>query len=163
MAGRRPKLTPELQHEVVTYIANGAYDYVAAQAAGISRSTYYRWYNAGANPKSRYAAFRRAVDEARSRARVVAETRVFKEKPDVWLKNGPGRERAGQPGWTHLVRPWSDDIDREALQASAQQLATRLGLEAAELLQLAESIARRTERIRVGARNPDLFLEGGAG
>ena len=159
MAGRRSKLTPEVQHEIVTFIANGAYDYIAAEAAGISRSTYYRWYNAGGNPKSRYAAFRAAVDGARGRARAVAETTVFREKPDVWLKNGPGRERPGRPGWTTLARPWVDDFDDEAFRESAQKVATQKGIALSDLLPIVEGMGRTAERIRHTAGDPDLFLK----
>lgn len=159
MAGRRSKLTLEVQHEIVTFIANGAYDQVAALAAGISRSTYYRWYNAGANPKSRYAAFREAVDGARGRARAVAETRVFREKPDVWLKNGPGRERPGQPGWTTLARPWADEFGSEEIEEAARRVADRQGVNKDELLDLAKLMGKSLDKLRHAASDPDLFLK----
>lgn len=158
MVGRKTKLTPELQDEIVAYIANGSYDYVAAQAAGISRSTYYRWYESGSRPGSRYSTFRRAVDEARARARVVAENAVFKTKPEVWLRYGPGRERPGAPGWTQAARPWADDVDAETVQAAAKKVAQQNDLDPQELITLAETIARQVERLRRATGDPDLFV-----
>lgn len=159
MVGRKTKLTPQLQEEIVAYIASGSYDYVAAQAAGISRSTYYRWYESGSRPGSRYGTFRRAVEEARARARVIAENAVFKTKPEVWLRYGPGRERPGAPGWTHAARPWAEDVDAETMRAAAKRLAQQDDLDPQELLTLAEAFARQIERMRRTAGNPDLFLE----
>ena len=40
---RPTKLTPEVHHTIVEYIRAGAYDYVAAQAAGLDPSTFRRW------------------------------------------------------------------------------------------------------------------------
>jgi hypothetical protein len=159
VAGRHTKLTPELQRDIVAFITSGSFDYIAAEAVGISRATFYRWYNAGSKAASQYAPFRTAVDTARARARVVAENRVFKEKPDVWLRLGPGRDRPGRPGWTSPARPWTDDIDDEALAAAAKKLAARLGIDEQELLRLARDMARQARRIEHLTNDPDLFLE----
>jgi len=40
-------LTPEIHQRVVAYITGGAFDYVAAQAAGISQRTFYNWLSRG--------------------------------------------------------------------------------------------------------------------
>ena len=40
------------------------------------------------------------VREARAQARVAAETEVRRDNPLAWLRYGPGRDRAGEPGWT---------------------------------------------------------------
>ena len=37
MAGRRLKLTAELQHQIISFVRAGSYDWVAAEAAGISQ------------------------------------------------------------------------------------------------------------------------------
>lgn len=159
MAGRKTKLTPDLQERIVAYIRGGAFDYVAAQAVGISRATFYRWYNEGARPRSRYVSFRREVDQARAQARVVAETSVFRAKPEAWLKFGPGRERPGAPGWTNPAQSWRDAVDRETLEAAAQRQADRFGVDRSELLQVAERLARQADQLLQAAGDPELFVE----
>jgi len=45
--GRKTKLTPELQEQIVRYIEAGNYAKVACQAVGISEKTYYKWKRQG--------------------------------------------------------------------------------------------------------------------
>ena len=108
MAGRRTKLTLELQDQIVRFICGGAFDHVAAQAAGIGPSTFYRWLERGEQqPRGPYAGFRTAVLDARAQARAGAEIEVHRDNPLAWLRYGPGRDRLGEPGWTdrqeHIV------------------------------------------------------------
>lgn len=101
MAGRRPKLTPEVHYQVVSFIRAGAYDWVAAEAAGIGKSTLYRWLQRGEEAGSgAYHDFYIDVRQARAQARLAAETEVRRENPLAWLRFGPGRDRPGEPGWT---------------------------------------------------------------
>ena len=100
MAGRKSKLTPDVEQQIVAYIRSGAFDWVAAQAAGIGRTTFYRWMQAGANGEGPYDSFYAAVREARAVARVAAEMEVRNNNPLAWLRYGPGRARPGEPGWT---------------------------------------------------------------
>lgn len=100
MAGRRTKLTEELQQTVVSYIRAGAFDWVAAQAAGIGKTTFYRWMLSGEQGKQPYAKFYSAVREARAVARVAAEMEVRRDNPLAWLRYGPGRAKSDEPGWT---------------------------------------------------------------
>ncbi len=102
MAGRRTKLTDELQQQIVSYIRAGAYDWVAAQAAGIGKTTFYRWIQAGERGRQPYAGFLVAVQEARAVARVSAEMEVKRDNPLAWLRNGPGKTKHGEPGWTEI-------------------------------------------------------------
>ncbi len=53
MTGRKTKLTPEVQEKVVRAIENGNYDYIAAQAVGISKATFYAWLARGEAEKER--------------------------------------------------------------------------------------------------------------
>lgn len=98
--GRSPKLTPEVQQSIVAQIEDGAWDYVAAENAGIGQRTFYRWLEDGAAGKAPYWQFRQAISAARAQARARAERRVLAADPFKWLRYGPGRERPGQPGWT---------------------------------------------------------------
>ncbi len=71
--GRRSKLTPKLQEVIVRLIEIGNYDATAAQAAGISTSTFYRWLEQGEKASSgRYREFWEAVICARASAEVFA-------------------------------------------------------------------------------------------
>lgn len=99
--GRKSILTPELHQRIVAYISSGSFAWVAAQACGVSTTTFTRWMNSGKkDPDSPYRALWADVETARCKARVVAENAVFRDKPEVWLRLGPGRERPGEPGWT---------------------------------------------------------------
>jgi len=101
--GRTTKLTPETQATIVSYIRAGAYDWVAAQAAGIDPLTFRRWMARGQRPgpeNEPYRTFRTEVQHARAQARLAAEVEVRKTDAFKWLRYGPGRERPGEPGWT---------------------------------------------------------------
>lgn len=102
MAGRKTLLTPEVTEIICKAIREGAFDYVAAQAAGIHRTTFINWMNEaqGPDPGPATVEFFDRVQEARAAARKTAEAKVFAEQPFNWLRYGPGRERPGEPGWT---------------------------------------------------------------
>ncbi len=101
--GRPTKLTLEVHAKVVAAIADGAYDWVAAAAAGIDDSTFRRWMQQGEWGREPYRAFRTEVRRARAQARIGAEIAVRRDNPLAWLRYGPGRERPGEPGWTQSV------------------------------------------------------------
>ena len=101
MAGRRLKLTAEVQHQILSFVRAGSYDWVAAEAAGISKSTFYRWMRQGEQAADGiYFDFHGEVRQARAQARVAAEAEVRRDNPLAWLRYGPGRQRPGEPGWT---------------------------------------------------------------
>lgn len=100
MAGRPPKLTLEIQTQIAQLIRAGAYDWVAAESAGIGRSTFYRWMALGEDGRAPYTDFAREVVIARAQARAAAEIEVRRDNPAFWLRVGPGRSRPGAPGWT---------------------------------------------------------------
>lgn len=101
------QLTEEIQKIVCAYIHSGAFPHMAAEAAGVSRELFEVWMRRGAKKgkKSEYHAFAAAVRKAVATARVAAEIRAFQEEPLAWLKSGPGKERAENPGWTTTVKP----------------------------------------------------------
>lgn len=101
-SGRKTKLSKELIKQVSASIEAGAWDYVAAESAGIAQSTFYLWLQqaeAGTDDPL-LIEFSEAIERARATARTNAENRVFAEKPDVWLLRGPGRQSAQRPGWS---------------------------------------------------------------
>ncbi|KKL76177.1 hypothetical protein LCGC14_2047530, partial [marine sediment metagenome] len=69
--GRSTLLTPEVQKSIVAYIRSGAFDWIAAQAAGISPRTFRSWMKKGEEEKDgSYREFHEAVAEVRAEARV---------------------------------------------------------------------------------------------
>lgn len=72
--GRKLKLTPEVQQKIVSAIRAGNYAFVAAEMAGIGRSTYWRWLEMGEKPDAQpvYREFRDAVKEAEAAAEVAS-------------------------------------------------------------------------------------------
>ena len=100
---RRTKLTPEVQTLIADYVRGGAFDYVAAEAVGITARTFHNWMRWGEKGNPRYVPFFRAITKAHAQARVVAEARVYQNKPDTWLGKGPGRSRPGREGWSDSI------------------------------------------------------------
>jgi hypothetical protein len=103
-AGRRPILTRQLQERICQLIRAGTYDYVAAEAAGISRQTFFDWLRRGEGRSERGTApahvkFVAAVRLAQAEARASAEVTVRKMDPKWWLSR-MHRDRTGTPGWT---------------------------------------------------------------
>lgn len=72
MAGRRTKLTPEVQERIVSALRAGNYMDTAAQYAGIGESTLHRWIATGREEDAPeiYKEFREAVERARAEAEV---------------------------------------------------------------------------------------------
>lgn len=99
--GRPRKLTPDVHQRIVNLIRGGAFPSVAARAAGISKSTFYRWLDDGvAGRRGPFQAFYLDVMEASALARATAEVQVKQQNPLAWLRSGPGRSRLGDQGWT---------------------------------------------------------------
>ncbi len=105
---RPTKLTPETQAKIVIFDNTGALNWVAAQAAGIAPTTFYRWMAEGKKASSGlFHNSEAAGGEARASTRMRAEIAVFEDNPIAWLRYGPGRERDGEPGWTESVKSTS--------------------------------------------------------
>jgi hypothetical protein len=104
MAGRPTVLTLDVMQTLEEHIREGAFEWVAAEAAGISRRTFYYWMKRGERGEEPYAYVETRVRQAQAHARLEAEKRVRHDSPLSWLRLGPGRERAGKPGWTLPVQ-----------------------------------------------------------
>lgn len=94
---RPSKRTDATVNKIVKSIEAGAFAHVAAQAAGIGRSTFYRWLDEDAE-------FRDKVEAAAARARLKAEALVFRDKPMAWLRYGPGKTKVDAEGWTEPTK-----------------------------------------------------------
>ena len=94
-------LTPERHKAIVAAIRAGSFDWVAAEANGITRETLRLWLRKGQRDKRKpYVVFAADVRAARAQARLSAEIEVRRDQPFNWLRYGPGRERDGEAGWT---------------------------------------------------------------
>lgn len=106
MAGRKTKLTPDLQDRICKLIEAGNYDQTACQEAGIHVATFYRWMKDGEEAEGGiYSEFHEAVmcARARSEARLVASwtkaaTKDWRAARDLLARRFPDRwkERTGQ-------------------------------------------------------------------
>ena len=91
------KFDAPTRQAILDNLRKGAFLRVAAGAAGITRQTLYEWM---ADKRPEYRAFQREVELAQADARFVAESAVWKNKPEVWLRTGPGRSKPDDEGWT---------------------------------------------------------------
>ena len=81
----RPKLDPTTTQRVVDLIRAGNYLEVAAMAAGIHRSTLYRWMRHGRDQKrGRYRKFLSQVEKAQAEAESRDVALIAKAAPDDW-------------------------------------------------------------------------------
>ncbi len=131
MAGRPGKLTPEVHQRIVAFIRAGSFAWVAAEAAGVSKSTFHRWLQRGEQEGSEpYCEFADEVRQAQAQARVAAETEVRRAQPLAWLRYGPGRDRPAEPGWTEQRQVTGPDggplqlreVNDDALRAIARRI-----------------------------------------
>jgi len=96
---------PKVQATIIRHIRAGAFDWVAAQAAGVSRHTFGEWVRRGEGTDSRSAApidakSANQVRQAAATARVGREVKAADTIPLAWPRMGPGRSQPGEPGWT---------------------------------------------------------------
>jgi hypothetical protein len=107
---RRWKLTGPVQAAVCDFIRAGGFPQVAAEAAGVPGEVFAAWLKRGEAGRvtahnRRYFELRQAVMQAEAQARLAAEIKVHETTPLAWLRQGPGRETAGNPGWTQAGGP----------------------------------------------------------
>jgi hypothetical protein len=107
MSQDRRSPTPELQQRICAFIRAGGFPRVAAEAAGVPADLFERWLRRGQRRRAPdcYREFAAAVAQARAQARLAAELQVFEKRPLDWLKCGPGRETAENPGWASAPKP----------------------------------------------------------
>ncbi len=79
---RKLKLTGELQKNICAFIRAGGFAHVAAEAAGVPVALFEQWLKWGeathkAAHRKQYIAFREAVLQAQSEARLAAEIQAY--------------------------------------------------------------------------------------
>ena len=116
MAGRRPKLTPQIQADICARIAEGCTNADAAVQSGISESTFYRWKERGEKTtKGVYFQFCEAVTRAHAsfREHHIGIIRRGAEEASVTRTVEVIEEGVeGQPG--HKRKKVPDDYGRPA-------------------------------------------------
>ena len=103
--GRKPKLNPDTQERIVSAIAAGNYNSVAAQYGGISEGTFYRWMEQGEKASSGlYHEFHEAVKKAESQAEVRNVAIIERAAQDTWQAAAWWLERKHFARWGRKER-----------------------------------------------------------
>ena len=99
MSGRKTKLTPTLQDEIVKRIRAGNYIKVACQAVGISHTAYFDWIKKGEEGISPYSEFLYSVKKAEAEAHVNYVAIVASQAPNQWQAAAWWLERKFPDKW----------------------------------------------------------------
>lgn len=130
--GRPSKLTPEVQDRIVQAITAGNYIEVAAQYAGISKGTLYRWLQMADDPTADdiYRDFRDAVESARSAAEVRNVALIQKAANDgTWQAAAWYLERTSWQRWGRRTMVTGDAGEAIKVEVDHRQtLREMLGL-----------------------------------
>ncbi|MHA2062960.1 MAG: helix-turn-helix domain-containing protein [Candidatus Thorarchaeota archaeon] len=115
--GRRAKISEEMINTVVKFLEEGNYDTVAAQAAGISRPTFYRYIRRGKAEKSGiYYDFYEAVESAKARGEVNLLKTIKTASQRTWQAAAWMLERSRPQRWAlhkakdSAVQYWKKEI-----------------------------------------------------
>lgn len=108
LRGRRPRLeqvSSEIYNKILLFIRAGAYKHQVAKGFGVSSTAFNAWLARGQDDIDRnkltiYAQLVLDVEQAEGTARIQKELEVAVKNPEFWLKNGPGKTKPGEPGWT---------------------------------------------------------------
>jgi predicted site-specific integrase-resolvase len=96
----KAKINPELIDLICGHLKEGNYDVVAAQAAGITRQTFYNWIRKGkAQREGIYFDFYRRVEEAKSQGEVELITTIRKASNRTWTAAAWILERSRPQRW----------------------------------------------------------------
>lgn len=138
-AGRPSKLTPELQEQIIKSVKSGNYIEIAAERAGVHRTTVFRWIqeaNEG-HPDPRRAEFRDALIQARAEAEaeMVALVRraamggVITKEVTRTLRDGTIESETtysppdGRVGLEYLSRAFPDRWKRQTVNTSTIEVS----------------------------------------
>ena len=125
-AGRKSKLTPELQEEIINRVKMGATYKYATIAAGIDESTFYSWINKGERDKhkdSKYAEFLKCLKKAKAELFCAHTANITKQALGRFDKDG---HLIVAPNWvasmTYLERQHSDEFGRKDFHEHSGQV-----------------------------------------
>jgi len=111
----RPKLTDDVQHKIVSAIAMGAYDHVAARYAGVAPRQFYRWMKRG----------RAAPDLEELRKCSRKELKEIAQDEDVELNGHRTRPEIAHQIFIHgdRYRRFADAVERAQAEAEVAAVA----------------------------------------
>jgi len=138
--GRRPGITPEVTAAVLAAVRVGAPLEVAAQAAGVSRSTFWDWMRKGDDGKQPYADFSESVRRTEAEVHVVvvgAVRQAIGRNPELALRWM--RMRWWRYYLDHSKVDLSLDVDQEAAR-----IAEETGLSKAAIMDEVKRILAAT-------------------
>lgn len=97
-AGRKDKLTPDIQRKILKALELGAYIKTACDFAGISRETFYYWLERGrTEPNSKYANFLTQVNETLAKAELQSLQKI--KDSEQWQAHAWILERRFNSRW----------------------------------------------------------------
>ncbi len=97
--GRKTKLTPELQEQIVKYIEAGNFAKDACQAAGIGETTFYKWLKKGKEGIEPFREFQESIKKARAKS-IIRNTLVIKTAAkNSWQAAACWLERVSHKDW----------------------------------------------------------------
>jgi predicted site-specific integrase-resolvase len=139
----RTKLNQEKTDLMVSFIEEGNYDMVAAQAAGITRQTFYRWIRRGKDEhEGIYYDFAQAVESAKARGEVnllktvkAASTRSWQAAAWMLERSRPARWSLRKPK-ENAIQHWQNEISQmiKDKEITHEEVVKELGEELAHEL-----------------------------
>ena len=111
------KLTDEVRDKLVRAIEAGNYHEQAAQYAGISKETFYRWRRKGEAGEEPYASLLEELDAAEAKAEVLLTNAVSKAAISDWRAADMQRKRRWPDRWGDRIdvrvmdRAWEELLD----------------------------------------------------
>lgn len=163
--GRPSKLTPEIQAAICKHIELSVPEKYAAAANGIDESTFHEWMKKGAAGAEPYAAFSKAVSQARGWAAVNLTARALGGGPGAsqatWLLERRFRDEYGAQlsiGGIAGADPMRFKHEQEAAAAVRQSPEATKKLHEAVALAAADAIAS-TDEIALKRRRQSRFTD----
>lgn len=122
--GRRTKLTPEMQANIVKLIKAGNYVETACNAVGISDVTYYNWLNRGDDGEEPYLSFFKAIKKAEAMGETISIGIITKASLENWQAAAWRLERRNFQKWGRKaqVDVSVKDLDKQ-IELAMKQLA----------------------------------------
>jgi len=110
--GRPSKLTPELQEKLCGFIRAGNYETTAAEACGVSESTYFNWKAKGEKAqRGKYRDFLEDIKKAIAQAEALHVQRIVNAGSAHWQASAWYLERKHHERWGR--KEFRGQLDRE--------------------------------------------------
>ena len=143
---------------ILNAIRAGGFPRVAAAAFGIPSDDFDQYLLLSERKKPRppraVRGLAQRVRQAQAQARLKAEVTMLQERPDLWLRSGPGKERQGDPGWTSPAKPIVLNDQRSITVLGSPQGQQMLGLIFQVLSRFPEARAALLDALRAQEATP---------